>query len=69
MANKGAKVEVVTAGVASLLFINGHRVDRVTEIDTAQLRDELSPRVRFTLNPEEILIRQVSGDEFRRLAE
>lgn len=65
---QGCHVEIVTQGVWHLLFINGQRIDRVLDIDLAQRSGQVGPQIRLALNPAEIKVRSVDGEEFRRLA-
>lgn len=67
---QAARVEVVVCGLGrKMLLINGHRIDRVLEIDLdLGRRGELGPTVKITLHTADIQVREVDSEEFLRLA-
>jgi len=63
------KVEIITAGVGTLVLINGQRINGVLGIDLPVRRDEIGPQVVLKLHASEIHQRNVTGEEFKRLRE
>lgn len=63
------KVDIVTTGARSLAYINGHRVNGILDVKILVERGEVTPQIVLTLHADEIVLRTVSSDEFRRLAD
>lgn len=61
------KVEIITTGIRNLVFINGHRINHVLDIQHPVSRDEFGPQLILRIHADEIVHRTVSDDEFKRL--
>lgn len=63
------KIEIVTNGIQSLVYINGQRINRVLDVQLPVRRDEIGPQVVLKIHADEIVQRTVSGEEYKRLAD
>lgn len=61
------KVEIVTGGIGALVFINGHRINSVLDIQLPVRGDEIGPQIVLKLHADEIVQRKVSAEEWKRL--
>lgn len=61
------QVEIVTAGTARLVYINGHRVRNVLDIELPIAQGDFGPQIVLRLHADKIVQRTVSGEEFKRL--
>lgn len=64
-----AKVEIVTAGLGSLVYINGQRLSHVMSIELPVTCNEISPQIVLKLHASDIVQRTVSSQEFKRLVD
>lgn len=65
----GPFVEIVSGGVGCLVYINGHRINGVLDIQLPIVRDEIAQQVVLKLHAKEIVQRTVSSEEYKRLRE
>lgn len=61
------QVEIVTAGSLRLVYINGHRVRNVLDIELPTAQGDFGPQIVLRLHADKIVQRTVSGEEFKRL--
>lgn len=61
-------VEIITSGLANLVFINGMRVGHVLQADTSQPEGEICPQVTLKLHVDKLTVRAVDREEWKRLA-
>lgn len=64
---KQNKVELVTDGLRTLVFVDGVQLRHVLELNVPVDFDEIKPQITVTLHPEQINIRHVSASEFKSL--
>ena len=66
---KQNKVELVTDGLRTLIFVDGVQLHQVLELNVPVVFDEIKPQITVTLCPEQINIRQVRASEFKSLGD
>ena len=64
---KQNKVELVTDGVRTLVFVDGVQLRHVLEFNIPVNAGEITPQIKVTLHPEQINIRHVDSAEFKSL--
>lgn len=61
------KVDIVTDGVRRLVYINGHRINGVLNIELPVKAREIGPQIALHIVADEIVHRTVSTDEFKQM--
>ncbi len=61
------QVEILTAGTRRMVFVNGQRIDRVLDIQLPAGIGEIGPVIAMKFVAKQIMQREVSGEEFKKL--
>lgn len=62
-----AKVDIFTDGIRKLVYIDGHRINGVLDIDLPVKAGEFGPQIKLHMMADEIVQRAVGADEFKRM--
>ena len=67
LARQKPKVEILTNGAQRAVFVNGHRIDYVTSIETPRDAGQVGPSIVLGLHASEVVERLVGRDEWNAL--
>ena len=65
----GHKIDIVTAGIAKLIYLDGKRLRQVTDADMPLSGDDLCPSISLRFWADQVNVRKVSEAEYKALLE
>ena len=65
----GHKIDIVTAGIAKLIYLDGKRLHQVTDVDLPLSGGDLCPSIGLRLWADQVNVRKVNDAEYKALLE